>query len=54
MTVARAVTSAVRHRRRSIIVGPVAGIVMGTAPIVPRGLDLAFMTLLFKGKREAA
>lgn len=50
-TVARAVMSAVRRRRRSVIVGPVAGIVMGTAPILPRGLDLAFMTLLFKGKR---
>jgi short-subunit dehydrogenase len=54
LTVARAVMSAVRHKRRSVIVGPVAGIVMGTAPIMPRGLDLAFMTLLFRGKREAA
>ncbi len=54
LTVARAVMSAVRHKRRSVIVGPVAGIVMGTAPIMPRGLDLAFMTLLFKGKRKAA
>ncbi len=50
-TVARAVLSAARRGRRSVIVGPVAGIVMGTAPIMPRGLDLAFMTLLFKGKR---
>jgi short-subunit dehydrogenase len=54
MTVARAVMSAIRHRRRSVIVGPVAGIVMVTAPIMPRGLDLAFMTLLFKGRRAAA
>jgi short-subunit dehydrogenase len=53
-TVARAVMSAVRRRRRSVIVGPVAAIVLGTAPIMPRGLDLAFMTLLFKGKRTAA
>jgi short-subunit dehydrogenase len=53
-TVARAVMSAVRGRRRSVIVGPVAGIVMGTAPIMPRSLDLAFMTLLFKGKRARA
>ena len=52
--VARAVMSAVRGRRRSVIVGPIAGIVMGSAPIMPRGLDLAFMTLLFKGKRAAA
>jgi short-subunit dehydrogenase len=51
VTVARAVMNAARRRRRSVIVGPVAGIVMGTAPIMPRGLDLAFMTLLFKGKR---
>lgn len=49
-TVARAVLSAVERRRRSVIVGPVAGIVMGTAPIMPRGLDLAFMTLLFKSR----
>jgi short-subunit dehydrogenase len=54
VTVARAVMSAVRRRRRSVIVGPVAGIVMGTAPIMPRGLDLAFMTLLFKGRRAPA
>jgi uncharacterized protein len=53
-TVARAVMRAVRRRRRSVIVGPVAAIVMGTAPIMPRGLDLAFMTLLFKGKRTAS
>jgi short-subunit dehydrogenase len=54
LTVARAVISAVQHKRRSMVVGPVAAIVMGTAPIMPRGLDLAFMTLLFKGKRTAA
>jgi short-subunit dehydrogenase len=51
--VARAVMSAVRGRRRSVIVGPVAAIVLGTAPIMPRSLDLAFMTLLFKGRRAA-
>lgn len=54
VTVARAVLSAVRRKRRSVIIGPVAAIVMGTAPILPRGFDLAFMTLLFKGKRAAA
>lgn len=54
VTVARAVMNAVRNRRRSVIIGPVAGIVMGTAPILPRGFDLAFMTLLFKGNRAAA
>jgi len=54
VTVARAVLSAVRRKRRSVIIGPVAAIVMGTAPILPRGFDLAFMTLLFKGKRMAA
>lgn len=50
-SVAKATLRAARNGRRSVIVGPVAGIVMGTAPIMPRGLDLAFMTLLFKGKR---
>jgi short-subunit dehydrogenase len=54
VTVARAVMSAARGRRRSVIIGPIAGIVMGTAPILPRGFDLVFMTLLFKGKRIAA
>lgn len=53
-TVARAVRSAATRGRRSVIVGPVAGIVMGTAPILPRGFDLAFMSLLFKGPRPAA
>ncbi len=45
---------AVRQQSRSIIVGPIAAIVMGTAAIMPCCLDLAFMTLLFKGKRAAA
>ncbi len=54
VTVARAVLGAVARQRRSVIIGPVAGIVMGTAPILPRALDLAFMTLLFKGQRAAA
>jgi short-subunit dehydrogenase len=54
MTVARAVMRAVRQQSRSIIVGPIAAIVMGTAAVMPRCLDLAFMTLLFKGKRAAA
>jgi hypothetical protein len=53
-TVARAVLGGVRKRRRSVIVGSVAGIVMGSAPIMPRGLDLAFMSLLFKGRAAAA
>ncbi len=52
-TVARAVLDAARRRRRSVIISPVAAIVMGSAPIMPRGLDLAFMTLLFKGRRVA-
>jgi hypothetical protein len=33
-----------------VIVGPVAAIVMGTAPIMPRALDLPFMSLLFKAR----
>ena len=49
-TVARAVRAAVRHQRRSVIIGPVAAIVMGTAPIMPRILDLPFMSLLFKAR----
>ena len=53
-TVARAVLRAADQHRRSVMVGPVAGIVMATAPIMPRGLDLAFMTLLFKSRRAAA
>ena len=52
-TVARAVRAAVRRRRRSVIVGPVAAIVMGTAPIMPRVLDLPFMSLLFKARGSA-
>jgi uncharacterized protein len=50
-TVARASLRAADRGRRFVIVGPVAGIVLGTAAIMPRALDLAFMTLLFKGKR---
>jgi short-subunit dehydrogenase len=53
-TVARAIMHAVERRRRSVVVGPIAGIVMGTAPILPRSFDLAFMTLLFKGRRASA
>jgi short-subunit dehydrogenase len=49
-TVARAVRAAVRRQTRSVIVGPVAAIVMGTAPIMPRVLDLPFMSLLFKSR----
>lgn len=50
-TVARAVRAAARGGRRSVIVGPFAAIVMGTAPIMPRMLDLPFMSLLFKTRR---
>lgn len=52
-TVALAVLDAARRWRRSVIIGPVAGIVMGTAPIMPRVLDLAFKSLLFRGKCSA-
>jgi len=45
---------AVRHQSRSPIIGPIAAIVMGTAAMMLRCLDPAFMTLLFKGKRTAA
>lgn len=50
-TVARAVLNAAARRRRSVIVGPIAWIVMTSAAIMPRELDLAFMTLLFKRPR---
>jgi short-subunit dehydrogenase len=50
-TVARAVRSAARRHRRSVIIGPVAAIVMGTAPITPRAIDLSFMSMLFKARR---
>jgi short-subunit dehydrogenase len=53
-TVARAALGAALRRRRSVIVGPIAGLVMGTARILPRGLDLAFMSLLFKPRRATA
>jgi short-subunit dehydrogenase len=53
-TVARAVLDAARRRHRSVIVGPVAAIVMGTAPVMPCAFDLAFMSLLFKGRRKLA
>jgi short-subunit dehydrogenase len=50
-TVARASLKAADRGRRFVTVGPVAGVVLATAAIMPRRLDLAFMTLLFKGKR---
>ncbi len=50
-TVARAVLRAARTGRRSVVVGPIAGVIMASAPFMPRGLDLAFMSLLFKGRR---
>lgn len=52
-TVARAVLRIARTGRRSAVVGPIAGAVMASAPVMPRGLDLAFMGLLFKGDRAA-
>lgn len=47
--VARAALKAALSGRRSIMVGPIAAVIMATAPIMPRGLDLAFMGLLFRG-----
>ncbi len=49
--VARTALKAALRGRRSIMVGPIAAVIMATAPIMPRGLDLAFMGLLFRGKR---
>lgn len=39
---------------RSIIVGPIAGIIMATAPIMPRFLDLAFMAAMFKHRGKTS
>ena len=50
-SVARCVLRLARSGRRTAVVGPIAAIIMATAPIMPRGLDLAFMSLMFKGKR---
>jgi uncharacterized protein len=52
-TVARAALRAGRRGRRSIMVGPIAAVIMASAPVMPRFLDLAFMSLLFKGRRSA-
>jgi len=49
--VARAVLRVARNGRRSVVVGPIASIVMASAMLMPRTLDLPFMSLLFKGKR---
>jgi hypothetical protein len=53
-TVARTVLRVARTGSRSAVVGPIAAIIMATAPIMPRGFDLAFMSLLFKGRRTPA
>jgi short-subunit dehydrogenase len=53
-SVARTVLRVARSGRRSAVVGPIAAIIMATAPIMPRGVDLAFMSLLFKGRRAPA
>ena len=53
-SVARAVLKAARTGRRSVVVGPIAGVIMASAPVMPRGLDLAFMSLLFRGRRLPA
>jgi len=53
-TVANAVIKAATQGRSSVIVGPVAALVMATAPIMPRVLDLPFMSLLFKGRQRVS
>lgn len=53
-SVARAVLKAARTGRRSVVVGPIAGVIMASAPVMPRGLDLAFMSLLFRGRHLPA
>jgi uncharacterized protein len=51
--VARVALKAGMRGKRSVNVGPIAAVIMASAPIMPRGLDLAFMGLLFKGRRAA-
>lgn len=53
MSVARVVLRVARNGRRSVVVGAIAAVVMATASLMPRRLDLAFMGLLFKSKRAA-
>ncbi len=52
--VARSALKAAVKGTRFKVVGPIAGIIMATAPIMPRALDLAFMGLLFKGSDRMA
>lgn len=49
-TVARVSLKAGLNGTRTVVVGPIAAIILFTARIMPRGLDLAFMGLLFKRK----
>ncbi len=51
--VAKLVLRAARTGEREISVGPIAAVIMGSAPIMPRGLDLAFMGLLFNRPKTA-
>jgi len=53
-SVARAVLKTARTGRRSVVVGPIAGVIMASAPLMPRSLDLAFMSLLFRRRRLSA
>lgn len=49
-SVARAVLRVAKSGKRSVFVGPIAGLIMATAPIIPRGVDLGLMSFLFKGE----
>ncbi len=51
MNVARLTLKAALTGKRSVIVGPIAAIILASAAIMPRSLDLAFMALLFRGQR---
>jgi len=50
--VARIALRAGRRGRRSVNVGVLASMIMNSAPVMPRSLDLAVMGLLFRGKRQ--
>jgi uncharacterized protein len=53
LNVARLALKAALTGKRSVVVGPIAAIIMASAAIMPRSLDLAFMALLFRRESVA-
>ncbi len=52
-TVARLALAAGLRGKRTVVVGPIAAFILFSARIMPRGIDLAFMGLLFNRKATA-